>query len=188
MLDLAEIQAAYYMVAASGVLVAALYYIQNMRAAERNRKTQLCTTVTEKYNTEEFMKKWFEVMRYDWGNVDEFLKKYHSAIAPDLTARRNEVWFAFDYMGSLLLRVLVDEDLVFDAQGYGQVIQWARFKPVIEHFRKTEFGPRYLENFEYLARRMWEVGNSRGYVSPGFRDGLVFDRLRDVYEPRVAAS
>jgi hypothetical protein len=41
MVDLAEIQAAYYMVAATGVLVAAIYYIQNMREAERNKKIQL---------------------------------------------------------------------------------------------------------------------------------------------------
>ncbi len=41
MVELAEIQAAYYMVAATGVLVAAIYYVYNMRAAERNKKIQL---------------------------------------------------------------------------------------------------------------------------------------------------
>ena len=40
MVDLAEIQAAYYMVAATGVLVAAIYYVYNMRAAERNKNRQ----------------------------------------------------------------------------------------------------------------------------------------------------
>ena len=37
MVDLSEIQAAYYMVAATGVLVAAIYYVYNMKAI---RKTQ----------------------------------------------------------------------------------------------------------------------------------------------------
>jgi hypothetical protein len=32
MVDLSEIQAAYYMVAVTGVLVAAIYYVLNMRA------------------------------------------------------------------------------------------------------------------------------------------------------------
>ena len=41
MVDLAEIQAAYYMVAATGVLVAAGYYILNMRASQRNMQLTL---------------------------------------------------------------------------------------------------------------------------------------------------
>ena len=36
MVDLAEIQAAYYMVAATGVLVAAIYYVYNMRISQKN--------------------------------------------------------------------------------------------------------------------------------------------------------
>ena len=76
------------MVAATEVFVAALYYIQNIRTAEKNRKTQLSTTVTEKYNTEVFIKKWSEVMESEWGSVDEFIKKYSSKVTPDLAARR----------------------------------------------------------------------------------------------------
>jgi hypothetical protein len=34
MVDLAEIQAAYYMVAATGVLVAAIYYVMNLHKPE----------------------------------------------------------------------------------------------------------------------------------------------------------
>ena len=43
MVDLAEIQAAYYMVAATGVLVAAVYYILNIRTTQRNMKQTLET-------------------------------------------------------------------------------------------------------------------------------------------------
>ena len=41
MVDLAEIQAVYYLVAATGVLVAAIYYISNMRISQRNMKNTL---------------------------------------------------------------------------------------------------------------------------------------------------
>ena len=41
MVELAEIQAAYYMVAATGVLVAAIYYVFNMRATLQTRQAQL---------------------------------------------------------------------------------------------------------------------------------------------------
>jgi len=43
MVDLAEIQAAYYMVAATGVLVAAVYYVMTLRTTQRNMKANLET-------------------------------------------------------------------------------------------------------------------------------------------------
>jgi len=43
MVDLAEIQAAYYMVAATGVLVAAIYYVVTLRTTQRNMKANLET-------------------------------------------------------------------------------------------------------------------------------------------------
>jgi hypothetical protein len=41
MVDLAEIQAIYYMVAATGVLIAAGYYVMNIRNAARDRRKQM---------------------------------------------------------------------------------------------------------------------------------------------------
>lgn len=38
MVELAEIQVAYYMVAATGVLIAAAYYVLNMRATLQTRQ------------------------------------------------------------------------------------------------------------------------------------------------------
>jgi len=48
-------------------------------------------------------------------------------------------------------------------------------------------GPRWLENFEYLTRRMWGIGKARGNASPGFKDGLMFDSYRGVFEPNTAS-
>jgi hypothetical protein len=47
MVDLAEIQAAYYMVAATGVLVAAVYYVMTIRTTQRNLKENLETRQTQ---------------------------------------------------------------------------------------------------------------------------------------------
>jgi len=41
LVDLAEIQAAYYMVAATGVLIAAVFYILNLRISQRNQELML---------------------------------------------------------------------------------------------------------------------------------------------------
>jgi hypothetical protein len=44
MVELFEIQSAYYMVAATGVLVAAIYYIMNMRYNMKAREMEICQT------------------------------------------------------------------------------------------------------------------------------------------------
>ena len=47
MVTIEEIQAAYYMVAATGVLVAAVYYIYNIRVNQKAVKTTLETRQTQ---------------------------------------------------------------------------------------------------------------------------------------------
>ena len=47
MVELAEIQAAYYIVAATGVLVAATYYILNLRETNKNRRITLTNTMMQ---------------------------------------------------------------------------------------------------------------------------------------------
>ena len=54
MVDLVGIQAAYYMVAATGVLVAAIYYVLNMRNAEKLRKTQVVLSWFSQLQTKEY--------------------------------------------------------------------------------------------------------------------------------------
>ncbi len=78
MVTIEEIQAAYYMVAATGVLVAAVYYIMNMRAAERNKKVQLSTSITERLGSKDSMRDFATLVTLKWKDVDEYLKKYES--------------------------------------------------------------------------------------------------------------
>ena len=54
MVSFEEIQAAYYMVAATGVLVAAVYYVFNMRAAIKTREAQLFMQIFEIFRNEDF--------------------------------------------------------------------------------------------------------------------------------------
>lgn len=191
MVDLAEIQTAYYLVAATGVLVAAIYYIQNMRVAERNKKIQLSTNVTDRVGTREFMKTFVELAYLRWRDIDDFLKKYDSAVnteeSQDNFSKRWWLWSTYDNLGYLLREGLVDEEIIFNSQGAYSVIHWGRYWPIIEYYRRKEMGPRWLENFEYLTRRMWAMGKERGSASSGFSDGLMFDEYKDIFEPKAKA-
>ena len=56
MVGLTEIQTAYYMVAATGVLIAAVYYVLNMRVTLQTRQAQLFIPIYSTYHSDEYMK------------------------------------------------------------------------------------------------------------------------------------
>jgi hypothetical protein len=91
MVDLAEIQAAYYMVAATGVLVAAAYYVMNIKTNQKNQelmlKSQALTNeirqadLIQKYTgfivSKEMMSAWTELVIYqNFSTFDEWMEKY----------------------------------------------------------------------------------------------------------------
>jgi hypothetical protein len=63
LVDLAEVQAAYYMVAATGVLVAAVYYIITLRSNNKTRRAQMFMQIYDHFNDENFSKHYMNI----WG-------------------------------------------------------------------------------------------------------------------------
>jgi hypothetical protein len=204
-----EIQAAYYMVAATGVLVAAAYYILNLRVSQRNqeismknqelmlkaqqqtletRQTQLSTSITEWLGSKDFLRDFVVLATLDWKDLDDYMKKYDSAVNAESYAQRWTVWTAYDNLGYLLREGLVNKDILFNSLGTGSVLIWGRYKPVIDYYRRRELGPQWLENFEYVAKEMWEMCKTRGYASKDFKGGLTMDRYRDIFEPGFTLS
>jgi hypothetical protein len=87
MVDLSEIQAAYYMVAATGVLVAAIYYVMNMRASRKTqelaqktqeqtletRQAQLFIQLYTTFTSYEFKTKWNDIMHvWQWKDFKDY--------------------------------------------------------------------------------------------------------------------
>ena len=186
------LQPVSWVAAAIGVCVAGFYYVINLREAARNRKIQLSTSVTDRLGTRDFMKTFVELAYLRWNDLDDFLKKYDSSVNSEDSrenfSKRWWLWSTYDNLGYLLREGLVDEEIIFNSQGAYSVIHWGHYWPIIEYYRKKEMGPRWLENFEYLSKRMWEMGKERGNASPGFKDGLMFDSYKDIFEKIVASS
>ena len=95
MVELAEIQVAYYMVAATGVLVAAVYYIYNMRINQRAMKTTLETRqaqcmsqISDEINSLENWKIVWELFSMQWTDWEDFEKRYGLTGNPEAAARR----------------------------------------------------------------------------------------------------
>ena len=74
MVSLAEVQTAYYMVAATGVLAAAIYYIVNMRTTLQTRQAQLFMQLYDRW-TFEIADKFWDFLEDDMDTAEELLEK-----------------------------------------------------------------------------------------------------------------
>jgi hypothetical protein len=157
LVDLAEIQAAYYMVAATGVLVAAGYYIMILREQTRSRRLTQTNTLMQQIRTLETSRTWIELMNMQWSDYDDFEKKYGSDFNAENFAKRNHMWTQYDTIGNLLEAGILDRESVYRVLSFGASWLWAKFKPIIEENRKRYSGRDYMYGFEYLAGEMMKM-------------------------------
>jgi hypothetical protein len=159
MVDLAEIQAVYYMVAATGVLVAAAYYILNMKASQRNmqltleaRQTQIFLQLMNYLKTEG--KAWTKfILTYQWSDFDDYMKKYGPIDNSDAWDEQFKHQMTFEGIGILVNKKMIDISLVYEAYGDWVMRYWEKYQPVVVEFRKT-YGPEFCEWTEYLVSEL----------------------------------
>jgi hypothetical protein len=116
LISLAEIQAAYYMVAATGVLVAAIYYVMSLHNQNQTRQAQLYSQVS---TNQEFFKQIMQHMNvWEYKDIDDFHAKWGIKTNPD-----ENTWWHLDTnflesIGILVNRGLVSVDLVESWMGF----------------------------------------------------------------------
>ena len=158
MVDLGEIQTAYYMVAATGVLVAAAYYMMNMRYTQRNMKQTLDTRQATFENNEwqkcmslEWCNNYLDLMGMQWTDLDDFKRKYDSSVNPQNFAKRSYLFFGLCSVGSQVRQGLLDTDSFDDMWAMAVLRSWYKFKPIIEAYRGWQWPKGAYRDFEYLA-------------------------------------
>ena len=159
MVDLGEIQAAYYMVAATGVLVAAVFYIANLRETTRNRKATFSLALLNNVFGHEGARDYVELLSMQWTDVDDFKRKYDSSVNPENYILREHFWDVCNEIGWQYRTGLVDLDTVWRV-GLGIHLVWFKFKPIIEVYRREEYGMLMHRDWEYLAEKIDEVLSS----------------------------
>jgi len=159
MVSFQDIQAAYYMVAATGVLVAAVYYVMTLRTTQRNqelmlkaqeqtletRRIGLMDNIISRTITKDTMNSLLSLLRYEWSDYEDFEKKYGSENDVKAAAERYLVWNSFDALGMMLRKGMVEVEDIFTAASSCLFI-WEKFKPVIEENRKRYNGQDYLRD------------------------------------------
>jgi hypothetical protein len=154
LVDLGEIQAAYYMVAATGVLVAAVFYIVNLRETTRNRKATFASNQLQFSGSVEWQKLDMDVFELKWSDFDDFEKKYGWPANPELAAKRLAYLARYDAIGRQVRAGFFSLDDIGALAGYNLVATWLFFKPIIEGYRRTEFPTNAYSEFEYVANAM----------------------------------
>jgi hypothetical protein len=189
MVDLAEIQAAYYMVAATGVLVAAVFYILNLRISQKNqeisqknqelmlkaqqqtleaRQMGLIENITSQLFNEDGMKRYYELMNFNWKDYDDFERKYGSDFNVEATAKRFAAWTSFNSLGIMLRKGMVEAEDLYDLGVHGGISFWWKYQPIIEENRRRYNGSQYLKDYEFMVGELERVAMVRdpSFVKP----------------------
>ena len=152
MVDLAGIQATYYMVAATGVLVAVGYYVLNMRETIKNRRATFANNILQTFTSREGQLRFIEVLSMQWSDIEDFVKKYDSSRNPQNWATRASLWATCDSIGHQYRFGIIDLEAIDSITGFAVVLIWLKFKPIIEWNRESNFPKDIYSDFEYLAK------------------------------------
>jgi hypothetical protein len=150
MFTIVDIQTAYYMVAATGVLVAAVYYILNIQNSKKNqelmlkaqqqtletRQAQLFMPIYATYHSEEYIKAFSEIMKWKYDSYDDYMAKYGLEVNPEAYLMYRKVFGYLEGIGVLVRRGLIDASLVDDLISGAVVSYWERFEPYLVERRK----------------------------------------------------
>ena len=162
MVSFQDVQTAYYMVAATGVLVAAIYYVLNMRATQRNskaaletRQAQLYMQILNQFDTLEYQKTWQEVIGWEFKTPEEFMDRIWSI--KDNRAKMAYVAFLFEGVGVAVNKKLISIDLIDDLFSIWVISYWEKFGAIELYFREKFNAPQDAEWIEYLYNEVVKV-------------------------------
>ena len=171
-------------VAIFGVIAGFSYYVLTVRASRRNMKQTLETrqislidNIVTRSMGEEGFRKFFELLRYEWKDFEDFEQKYGSENNIEATAKRFSVWQDYNLIGMMLRKGLVTADDLCDMGVQGVTFLWEKYKPIIEEERKRYMSKNFLRDFEYLAGEMFRIIKERDpeYMIPETLDKYVPD-------------
>jgi hypothetical protein len=151
MVELAEIQTAYYMIAATGVLVAAGYHILNIRETMKNRRATFANNLLQIFLSEQGQMRIMELLQMQWSDFEDFRNKYDSSVNPESYAKRAAICSSFNSIGQQIRSGIIDLDAIDDSTAYMIVVTWSKFGPIFERYRELEWSKDYLSDFEYLS-------------------------------------
>ena len=144
-----DIQTVSIAVASASVVLAAIYYVFQVRHQTKIRQTDLLTRLYSIMVSKDWLEAWQKVQSREALNYGDYLEKYG-------IVELNEIFVFFDQLGRLMKRGLIDIELI--PLTYGQVsVTWEKIKPVLEGSRKRYNAPKHGEYAEYLCSELKKI-------------------------------
>jgi hypothetical protein len=148
-----DIQTVSIAVASTGVLLAAIYYIIQIRHQTKLRQTDIIMKLYSTFNSREHTEARLTALWLEYKDYKDFVEKYDSptsnrSMMASLVISINY----FNEVGMLLHKGFIDIESLHDLFGYRVTSFWKRLKPLIEEWRKEE--PQTAKWFEYVYNEM----------------------------------
>jgi hypothetical protein len=142
-----DIQTVSIVVASASVVAGVIYYALQIRHQNKVRQTDLVMKLYSQFNSFEFQKVWYEVLKREAKDYYDYEKKYGFA---EFTA----IDIFFEGIGILLKRRLIAIELVDDMFTTPIKWTWEKMKDITLEWRKVRNRPEIGEWFEYLYNEM----------------------------------
>jgi hypothetical protein len=142
-----DIQTVSIAVASASVVIAAVYYIFQVRHQTRIRQTDLVMRLYSTRGSKEFQEAVKNVMTAKPENYKDYENWWEWS---DFI----EVLIFFEGIGILLHRKLIDIKLADDLFSTLIKASWEKIRSVVENVRKYNSSPAIAEHFEYLYNEM----------------------------------
>ena len=179
MVSFEEIQTVYYMVAATGVLIAAVFYILNLMISQRNqeimlkaqehtletRQAQLLMSVLNRWTETEYNKKWQTTLwNMSWSDYDDKMKRYPWGSLELI--EEGTLWNYFESIAVLVEVGLIDIKILSKLVA-GDLIQfWEKFGPPMIEMRKRRGLSALYIHTEYLYNELKKISPSDWRYKP----------------------
>jgi hypothetical protein len=152
MVDILLLQTLSIAIASAGVLVAAIYYILQIRHQTKLRQTDMVMRLYATFGSTDFQKAYQKWQHLEFKDSEDFLKKWQTD--SEIRTTVYSVGTFFEGIGVLLHRKLIDIDLVDDLLTIPTIETWKRYEPLIATMRVHYNRPEAWEWFEHLYNEL----------------------------------
>jgi hypothetical protein len=152
MVDVVLLQTVSILVTSVGLLLAALYYVLQIRHQTKIRKTDLLLRLYLDVKSKEWLDAASKLSSLRVKDYEDYVKQYGSILSGNpMQFALMEVCGMYDLIGTLLFRKLIDPVSVFDIVGIGFAERLHEsLKPIIEGIRREINEPGVYCGFDYL--------------------------------------
>ncbi len=143
-----------------GVIMSVVSILASTRNFSNSRKAQLFLQLNEKAAEEEFIKKIFDLINWEWSDAEDFRRKY----AADMNRLPIFIRVStfFDSMGTLVRHGLTETKFMPRMMAISLVQFWEKILPIAKELEAQWGSPGLYDNVEYLYHEVRKFG----YFSP----------------------